>query len=252
MADEQTPNTPSTEGAQAPDAVAAKPTSDEPREESSPSWWSRMFNRRPAQETPTGDGESAEASSTSERLSLTQEELERRVQSETDRREAKRAAEQRAESRKKLRDEDPWAFAEQERKAEQEAEQSQGLQSFFANVGTQHDRIAIDPLMEALPLKERERIMQIEGAGRGLDGRKIVVNEALKALEKHWKAEGEKDAEAKLRRNQAFRKQLLSEARGGVAEPELLPAYDGSAADKTVSDIFRDYYGVGGRHNSAG
>src|SRR5580765_1157148 len=252
MADEQTPNTPSTEGAQVPDAVAAEPVSDESREGSSPSWWSRMFNRRPGQETPTGDGESAEASSTSERLSLTQEELDRRVQAETDRREAKRAAEQRAESRKKLRDEDPWAFAEQERKAEQEAEQSQGLQSFFANVGTHHDRIAIDPLMEALPVKERTRIMEIEGAGRGLDGRKLVVTEALKALEHQWKAEGEKVAEAKLRRNQAFRKQLLSEIRGNAAEPELLPAYQGSDADKTVSDIFRDYYGIGGRHNSAG
>lgn len=255
MADEQL-NT-SSEGAQASDGASAEPTSDESREGSSQGWWSKLFNRRPAQEAKTEDEESGDpANRTSEPLKLTQEELERRIQSEADRREAKRAAEQKAAERKRLRDQDPWAYAEEERQAEKQAEQDQGLQSFFANIGTQHDRIAIDPLMESLPLKERERIMKIEGAGRGLDGRKLVVNEALKALEQHWKAEGEKEAEAKLRRNQAFRKQLLSEIRGTSVEPELLPASQGSAADKTVSDIFRDYYGVGGgaihRHNSAG
>jgi len=184
-------------------------------------------------------------------VSLTQEELDRRVQAETDRREAKRAAEQRVAERRRLRDEDPWAYAEQDRTAEQSAMQDAGLQSFFANVGTQHDRIAIDPLMEMLPLAERQRIMAIEGAGRGLEGRKLVVSEALKSLEKHWKAEGEKEAQTKLRRNQAFRKQILAEARSGLVEPELLPAISSTQADKKVSDIFREYYGIG-RHNSAG
>ena len=251
MADEQPQNTPSTE-AQSSDAPASEPTSEAPQEESSPGWWQRLFNRRPAQETPPETQESGEPGGTSKTLTLTEDELQRRVQAETDRREAKRFAEQRVEQRKKLRDEDPWAYADQERKAEQQAEQDQSVQSFFANVGTQHDRISIDPLMEALPLKERQRIMQLEGAGRGLDGRKLVVNEALKSLEKQWKAEGEKEAESKLRRNQAFRKQLLSEARGGITEPDLLPASSASAADKTVSDIFREYYGIGNRHNSAG
>jgi hypothetical protein len=248
MADEQ-PNTPS-EGAQSADVQTPEPTSDESQEGSSPGWWQRLFNRRPAQEAGPGDGESGEPGAAS-RLTLTQEELDRRIQSETDRREAQRAARQRAEERKKLRDTDPWAFAEQERQAEQTQEQDTHLRDFFSNVGVQHDRIAIDPLMEALPAPERQRIMGIDGAGRGLDGRKLVVNEALKSLEKHWKAEGEKEAEAKLRRNQAFRKQVLAEARGGIVEPDLLPAFSGSASDQKVSDILRGYYGVG-RHNSAG
>ena len=249
MADEQ-PNTP-LEGAQAPDGATPEPVSDESREGSSPGWWQRLFNRRPAQETPPEDGESGEPGGPSAALKLTQEELDRRIQAETDRREAKRAAEQRAAERKRLRDEDPWAYAEQERQAEQAQNQEQGLHQFFANVGLSHDRIAIDPLMEALPLKERQRIMGIEGAGQGLDGRKLVVSEAMKSLEKHWKAEGEKEAEQKLRRNPAFRKQLLAEARGQVVEPDLLPAYSSSSADKKVSDILRSAYGVG-RHNSAG
>src|SRR5215831_3530894 len=250
MADEQ-PNTP-LEGAQAPDGATPEPASDESQEKSSPGWWSRLFNRPPAQETRTEDGEPSASGGTSESLKLTQEELDRRVQAEADRRDAARAQRQRIEDRKKLRDSDPWAYAEQDREAEKVQEQDQGIQTFFQNVGSQHDRIAIDPLMEALPLDERQRIMKIEGAGRGLDGRKLVVSEALKSLEKHWKAEGEKQAEEKLRRNQAFRKQILAESRGQVVEPELLPAYSGSAADQKVSDILRNFYGVGGaRHNSA-
>jgi hypothetical protein len=93
--------------------------------------------------------------------------------------------------------------------------------------------------------------MKLEGAGTGLEGRKLVVGEALKALEKHWKAEGEREAEAKLRRNPAFRKQVLGESRGTAVEPELLPAFSGSATDRKVSDILRGYYGLGGRHNNA-
>jgi len=242
MADEQ-PNTPS-EGALSPDVVVSAPASDESREASSPSWWQRMFNRRPAQESADADEEQPQPGSTSARLSLTQEELDRRVQAETDRREAKRAADQRVAERRKLRDEDPWAFAEQERQAEQSQQQDAGLAQFFSNIGSQHDRIAIDPLMDALPLAERQRIMQIQGAGAGLEGRKLVVGEALKSLEKHWKAQGEKEAEGKLRRNQAFRKQVLNEARRGFVDPELLPAYSASAADQKVSDILRGHYGI--------
>lgn len=246
------PNTPSEGAVPAPDAAATEPASDQ-REGSSPGWWQRMFNRRPAQETTTDDAESGQGDSASERLVLSREELDRRVQAETDRREAKRAADFRAAEKRRLRDEDPWAYAEQDRQAEQGQEQTQGIQQFFATVGTQHDRIAIDPLMEALPVAERERIMKIEGAGRGLDGRKLVVGEALKSLEKHWKAEGEQQAEVKLRRNPAFRKQLLAEGRGLAPEPELLPAYSSSAADRKVADLLRDFYGAGGaRHNTAG
>lgn len=249
MADEQ-PNTPS-EDVQSSDAAAAAPVSDESREGSSPGWWQRLFNRRPAQEAQTEDGEPGGGGSASKRLSLTEEELARRVQAETDRREAQRAARQRAEERKRLRDTDPFAYAEQDRLAEASQEQDQGLTEFFSNVGAQHDRVAIDPLMHSLPPEEQQRIMSIEGAGRGLEGRQLVVREAMKSLEKHWKAEGEKEAEARLRRNPAFRKQLLSEVRSSVVEPELLPAYSSSAADRTVSDILRSTYGIG-RHNSAG
>jgi hypothetical protein len=245
------PNTPS-QDAQPSDVGSPEPsTSDEPKGGSSPGWFSRLFNRQPAQEAgPDDGGEQATPGGASRKLTLSEEELKRRVQAEADRRDYDRQQRQKAEERKRLRDEDPWAYAEQERQAEKAQEQDQGLTTFFANVGVQHDRIAIDPLMEMLPLQERQRIMKIEGAGRGLEGRKLVVTEALKSLERHWKAEGEKQAQDRLRSNSAFRKQVLSEARGGIAEPDLLPAFSGpSSADKKVADILRDFYGV--RHNSA-
>lgn len=247
----QSPST----GADAPDAAETEPTSESTPEGSSPGWWQRLFNRRPAAAEADADdgGEQAQPDGASARLTLTQEDLNKRIQAETDRREAKRAADARAAERRRLRDEDPFAFAQQDRQAEQEALQTDGTRQFFQNVGLQHDRIAIDPLMEALPVSERQRIMKVDGAGVGLEGRKVVVGEALKALEKHWKAEGEKQAEAKLRRNPSFRKQVLAENRGSFQEPELLPAFSGSSTDRKVSEILRGHYGLPNpaRHNSA-
>lgn len=244
MADE--PNTPSTEASVA-DAPASEPSS-EPQAESSretPSWWQRITRRQPVAREPEPEAEdSSEAEGASGKLVLSQEELDRRVQAETDRREAKRMAEVRARQRKELRDKDPWAYAEEERKAEQEYESNTHVQSFLQGLSGQHDRVTIDPLMERLPDSERERILKMEGAGAGIQGRKLLVTEAMKALEKHWKAEGAKDAERKLRSNPAFRKQVLSEIRGGAVEPDLLPAYgsSASAADQTVSALLRRHY----------
>jgi hypothetical protein len=180
---------------------------------------------------------------TSSAITLTQEELDRRIQAETDRREAKRATQASAERRRKLRDEDPWAFAEEERKAEQIAHLDQQNGEILGNIGATHDRFTVDPVVLALPQAERNRIMAIEGAGLGLEGRKLIVEEGLKALEKHWKAEGAKDAEDKLRRNPAFRKQVLNEFRRGMSEPEFIGSGAPSANDKNVSNLLRGQLG---------
>jgi hypothetical protein len=259
MADEQPENTPSAEP-QSADAPASETSSEaETRSSGAPSWWQRMFNRRPAGGAEEDEAEAEETpqpSEASSKLSLTQEELDRRVQAETDRREAKRAQETRLRQRRELRDSDPWAYAEQDRKDEQAVQGGQQLSQFVGNIGLEHDKVSIDPLFMALPQAEQERIQKLEGAGIGLAGRKLVVQESLKALEKHWKAEGAKDAERRLRSNQAFRKQVLSEMRSSSPEPDLLPSGNGpTEADKTMSNIFRDYYGIGGgairRHNNS-
>src|SRR5262245_8513665 len=184
MADEQ-PN-PSTE-AQPTDTASPAPSSDSSEAQpsgSSPGWWQRLFHRRGDEEARAPDADSGASDAASSKLQLTQEELDRRIQAETDRRETKRANEAKAKARRELRDNDPWAYAEQERKDEQLAESSGNMQSFMAGVGVEHDRVSIDPLFLALPKAEQERIQNLDGAGVGLAGRKLVVTEAMKSLEK--------------------------------------------------------------------
>lgn len=239
------PNTPSTD-VQTPDAAVAETSSDEQREGSSPGWWSRLFGRNSAEETSINARDSKQADSASQSLNLTTEELERKVQAETDRREAKRAADAKKAAKRELRDKDPWAYAEEDRKEEQVVESTAGVQQFFSTIGTAHDRVAIDPLVDVLPQAERDRIMALEGAGVGLEGRKLVVTKALESLQKHWKAEGAKEAEARLRRNPAFRKQVLRDGRATDTDPDLLAGTESSSkSEGAISALIRDYYHVG-------
>jgi hypothetical protein len=227
----------------AEDVQATVEEGSEPRTPASRNFLQRLFRGRGSQESETQDqAESAQPST----VALTQEELDRRVQAETDRRESKRSEQARAAERRRLRDEDPWAYAEQDRQAEQVGQTDQQVSTLFAQIGAQHDRYALDPLVLSLPEAEQKRILAMQGAGVGLDGRKLIVTESLKALEKHWKEEGEKQAEQKLRRNPAFRKQVLGEFRRGTPEPEYIGSGAPSAADKDVSNILRNQ--IGTRH----
>ena len=101
---------------------------------------------------------------------LTQEELDRRVQAETDRREAKRAARLEQQQRKQLRDTDPWAYAEEERKAEQAAQSNQSVAQWFQGLSSEHDRVAIDPLIETLPARRARSHPQDGRRGPGTQG----------------------------------------------------------------------------------
>jgi hypothetical protein len=199
----------------------------------------RLFRGRGSQEPEPQD--QPDEAPASDAVTLTQEELDRRVQAETDRRERVRLERAASERKRKLRDEDPWAFAEEERNAERQAEIDAQNNAWMGNVGATHDRFTIDPVVMTLPESERNRIMSMPGAGVGLDGRRMVVTESLKALEKQWKAEATKDAEEKLRRNPAFRKQVLNEFRRGAAsEPEFIGSGAPSASDSSVSNILRE------------
>jgi hypothetical protein len=219
------------------DVPAASEAGSESQTPASRNFLQRLFRGRGSPEPEVED--QPEPAETSSAITLTQEELDRRVQAETDRREAKRAQQSQAERRRKLRDEDPWAFAEEERNAERAAETDAHTTQWLGNVGTTHDRYTLDPLVQSLPQAEQQRILALEGAGVGLEGRKLIVDESLKALEKQWKAEGEKQAEDKLRRNPAFRKQVLNEFRRGMSEPEFIGSGAPSASDRNVSNILR-------------
>lgn len=226
------------------DAPSSSEVSESESAESSPGWWQRLFSRnRPPGETREAEKEPPTGNEPAQKLELTPEELQRRVQSEVDRREAKRQQDAASAVRKKLRDEDPWAYAQMDREAEQAVGADVNFMQQLHQIGSIHDKAAIDPLLEMLPPSERERILKLDGAGTGLAGRTLIVKEALKALEKTWKSGGEKEAEQKLRMNAAFRKQILAEMRGARSgEPDLLPASSGTQSDQTVSRLLRDYY----------
>ena len=218
------------------DGSAAEPVSDSTTP-ASRNFLQRLFRGRGSEESEAQESEPQAPPSNA--ITLTQEELDRRVQAETDRRESRRLQQQQAERKRKLRDEDPWAFAEEERQAERTAQSDMQVNDMFTQIGATHDRFAIDPLVMSLPEAERTRILGIEGMGLGLEGRKQLVTESLKSLQKHWRSEGAKDAEDKLRRNPAFRKQVLNEFRRGASEPEFVGSGAPSAADKSVSDLLR-------------
>jgi|SRR5215471_12071610 len=254
MADEQPQNTPSAEPSPSTDVEASAPASEQTDEPpSSPSWWQRLFNRRPVGQEDAPSSQEQAASADPVKVVLTQDELERKIQSEADRREAKRANEARAREMRELRDKDPWEHSKRLREAEELQSAEANQMQFFAAIGSEFDKVSIDPIFERLPDEERQRILKLEGAqNRGLDGRRLIVSESMKALEKHWKAEGAREAETRLRKNTAFRKQVLSEARGQTPEPEVISGVGRSnGADQTVSALLRGFYNLG-EHNEMG
>jgi hypothetical protein len=186
-------------------------------------------------------------------VSLTEEELQRRVRAEAqslhDREVARRNREAAEAERKRLRDEDPWQYAQQEKQREQTDQQRQvqtaQMMHLLGYVGQQHDAATLDPLIHALPEKERQRILALPNAGQGLPGRKLVVDEALKSYGRLEYERGYRDAQSKLKKDQVFRKSVLSELRGSYDEPELYPGQGSPAEglpDENVSSILRRSY----------
>ena len=187
-------------------------------------------------------------------VTLSEEELQNRVyrqaQSLRDREEAKRRNDEAAAERRRLRDEDPFSYAQQDREREDTEAvrqvQTAQLMQLLGHVGRQHDAVSVDPVLMALPKAEQERILAMPNAGQGLPGRKLVVDEALKSYGRLEYERGYREAQSKLRKDSSFRKSVLSELRGQYEEPELYPGSDGSTngglADDNVSNILRRQY----------
>jgi hypothetical protein len=243
--------TPSTDVQQPESVQDAEPSEQSEENSSQPSWWRRFISpifHGGTEEGEDPDSTDAQASQNQPPVrTMTEEEFHRSVQSEVDRREAKRAEAARAAEKRRLRDEDPWAYAEQDRTAEQIAEQDGKLTELLQGIGAAHDAVTLMPLMQTLPDEEQKRLMALPNAGVGTDGRKMLTTEALKSLEKHWRSEGAKDAEAKLRKNGSFRKQVFSEFQGRSPEPELLPsgsARSNGRSSEQVNDLLRRQLGI--------
>jgi hypothetical protein len=260
MLDSLEHQSPSPEPAAPPAGEVSRPVEDvreEPSEDRS--WWSRFLHTRghhadqSPEVSPSDAINGSEPIASPRSVTLTEEELNDRVtrqaQSLHDREIARRNREVAEAERKRLRDEDPFTYAQQEREREDtdQVRQQQTVQllGLLGHVGRQHDAVSVDPIVNALPAKERERILNLPNAGQGLPGRKLIVDEALKSYGRQEYERGYREAQAKLRKDPAFRKSVMSEYRGGYEEPELYPG-NGSPqeglADDNVSSILRRQY----------
>jgi len=250
MLDSLNEQTPSPEPASVPagELELSPPPSAETEPSDGQHWWSRFLQTRGHRETvedlpPTDAGE-APASIAPKTVTLTEEELQQRIsrqaQSLHDRETARRNREAAEAERRRLRDEDPFSYAQQEREREDTAElrQQQTLQlmGLLGQVGRQHDAVSVDPIVNVLPQKERERILALPNAGQGLPGRKVIVDEALKTYGRLEYERGYREAQTKLRKDPAFRKSVLSEFRGGFDEAELYPGDGGTTPSSSDED----------------
>ncbi len=166
---------------------------------------------------------------------LSEEEIARLVQAEADRREARRQADQRKAQRAQLRQSDPYKFAEMDEQEEQAQAASQRLGAFVGELGRVYDRDIIDPLIMALPEDQRGAVTSAGGGER-----KAIAAAALEALKKHHEKIGESRAAEKLRKDPAFRKQVLLDWRQGRDEPEQTPAAtNGTAPAADMNTLFR-------------
>lgn len=178
------------------------------------------------------------------------EEEERRIQAEVDRR-AARAQRQQAEQGRLTRAQQLALLEQQEREARQtdvyqaaqlrdQLDAHRQQEEFVHGMVRAYDAVSLDPLVLALPEGEREAFLQ--DVPPGLDGRKALVERAIDRIKAHARAE----AEAKLKRSGAFRKQVLAEWRqtpaedGGDDEPELVNGTGGHRPGLSMNAWLRE------------
>ncbi len=175
----------------------------------------------------------------------TEEEYKRDIQAEQDRREAVRADREKAriatENRKRLRTEDPEAFARLDEQDEAERERSQAIASELAtglsgNLIDIYDAEFIVPAIAMLPEDKRQEAID---KVTSLQGRKDVLADVFDHVREDahakGKAEGIKEAEARLRGNPAFAKSVQREVRAETDSPDIVEA--GSSNGNSKPDM---------------
>ena len=201
-----------------------------------------------ASDTPSAPPETPEAAPSPWTAPASREEEERRVQAEVDRRAARaqkaQAQQTRAQQRALLEQQEREARQTDVYKATELREQLDAMaaqEQFVAGLVGAYDQSTLDPLVSSLPEPERAALLQ--DAPTGMEGRKALVEKAVTAI----KAQGAREAEAKLRKSAAFRKQVLADWRRGVHgdedqpdEPELVAGTNGHrSGGPTMNDWLR-------------
>jgi hypothetical protein len=109
----------------------------------------------------------------------------------------------------------------------------------------EYDAATLVPLLGFLPRETQEKLIG-EGV-EGYEGRTALVQATVKEIRKLAAAEAEDKARAKLRKDPAFRKELLAELRGAEDEPELAAAGSAAGRPLDMNDRLRAMAGFGRR-----
>jgi len=206
------------------------------------------------EEAPKADAEPKEPEKSASRPERDDDqEFQRRVQAEVDRREAVRTQRAEDQRERELRRTNPQEYAKYKEQQEANRVHIDSLMGSLKMLSGQFDDAAITPLVNALP--EAERVQVLKDPGHGIDGRKEIVRRSIEALKKASYDEGVKagknQAQKSLRRSSAFRKELLTEIRDGEDEPELAASNGnvgaGKSGDWDMNDWMRSMTGRGGR-----
>lgn len=210
----------------------APPTSDK-EPEAKDDGDSKSKSAQPSAEDSGADTskEPSKAPAPSPGLTLSPEELERRIQSETDRRlhkfQEEQAIRRKQAERAELRKKDPYAYVEMEEEEEERQatlqRQMQEARTLAINSLRAYDTAVLDPLFNLLPAKDKQDILdKIED---GIAGRGKAAASALKILERTWKQAGVADARKALLNDQSFVKEVFAKyGNGGRIEPDTIPA----------------------------
>lgn len=173
-------------------------------------------------------------------LTLTEEELARRIQGEVDRREQRRAASERQKQLKDLRDENPIEYARQTERVEQEQEAIARKAAEVHGLTQQFDASMLGPVMTKLDEKERAEAYK-DLPDDPYKARTHLIDKGIALLVK----KAEATAEKRLRESPAFRKQLLAELRTNMNEPDAIegqPSPNGGKVD--MNFIMRRQAGI--------
>lgn len=214
---------------------------------------SRKSDAAPAEPQPKAAGDDSGAPDGDAPISLTraqltdmirngiqqyeQTELPKRVQAEADRRDDKRAKIEKRQGLRQKAESDPYAAADELKKmldSEDEMQTTQAMRmQIYGGALAEFDAAVLDQVTAALPKTEAQRLIQ-KGVNTVPQRREFVV-EGLKILRAEAIKEGSGIAREQLKKDPAFRKELLAELRAnrGVAEPEVL---DGSLSDNGPRD----------------
>jgi hypothetical protein len=171
--------------------------------------------------------------------------LDRRIQSETDRRLAKQradeAARQQREEEQRLRKEDPFEYVRllerREQEQEEQQKQQQGAIDLLEQQLNHYDRNILDPIVGALPEPTRKKILSSIKA-EGIPGRQEVAKQSLAALRSLWNAEGRETAKAALMKDEKFVKEVLARYGGQRDDgpPEVVAGLPPTSSSRTVSE----------------